>query len=707
MASFGVTTALVSIVLSIFMAGLGLGSWVAGVIFRKRSSTIARRALRFYALTELLIGCSALLVPIELKFGRELMLHMHYLGSWQSWSYYVVTGLWLAVTLLPGCTLLGSTYPFLMAAIREVYPSTYGRSFSYLYLANVLGALLGTLVSAFFLIELLGFERALWAAASLNLMLALLAFRMSFGLSGSVEAETRGERPGTQISLYGLRRSAILLMLFVTGLVSMGSEVVWMRQFTPYLGNFVYAFAVILGLYLLATALGARDYRNWTRSHQPGDSASAWSWLAVSALIPVVGANPLLHLARGEMNGLRILSIALFCCLTGFLTPLLVDTWSRGEPDRAGLAYAFNILGCIVGPVIASFGLVSWLGERWSILVLSLPLFGIAGVIAFGSRADSQGYRRPKVSFIAAVAVGLLLVCFSDDFETQFRVREVKRDYAATVIATGTGFGRTLMVNGAGMTALTPHTKYMVHLPLAFMDRAPRNGLVICFGMGTSFRSMLSWGIPTTAVDLIPSVPKLFPYYHADAQELLHSPLAEVVVDDGRRFLDGSNRTYDVIVVDPPPPVEAPGSSLLYSREFYEVIKRHLNHDGVLQIWYPSLLGDRATTASMTKALIQSFPYVRAYHSFDGQYGIHYLAGLEPIGTLDGRTLTSRMPAAAKSDFVEWGPSANVEEQFDLVLSREIPLQQLVQEDSGIPVLSDDRPVNEYFLLRRSFASRR
>src|SRR5215469_18881623 len=77
---------------------------------------------------------------------------------------------------------------------------------------------------------------------------------------------------------------------------------------------------------------------------------------------------------------------------------------------------------------------------------------------------------------------------------------------------------------------------------------------------------------------------------------------------------------------------------------------RHLNHDGVLQIWYPSLLGDRTTTASMTKALIQSFPYVRAYHSFDGQYGIHYLAGLEPIGTLDGRTLTSRMPAAAKSD---------------------------------------------------------
>lgn len=68
MASFGVTTALVSIVLSIFMAGLGLGSWGVGVLTRKVSGLNAPRMLRFYSLAELLIGCSALLVPIELNF---------------------------------------------------------------------------------------------------------------------------------------------------------------------------------------------------------------------------------------------------------------------------------------------------------------------------------------------------------------------------------------------------------------------------------------------------------------------------------------------------------------------------------------------------------------------------------------------------------------------------------------------------------------
>src|SRR5207249_10768123 len=144
---------------------------------------------------------------------------------------------------------------------------------------------------------------------------------------------------------------------------------------------------------------------------------------------------------------------------------------------------------------------------------------------------------------------------------------------------------RALLVNGYGMTVLSPSTKYMVHLPLAFLGRSPRNGLVICFGMGTSFRSMLSWSIPTTAVELVPSVPAMFSFFHSDTDKLSHSPLATIVVDDGRRFLDGTSEKYDVIVIDPPPPPAAPGSSLLYSRDFYEIVKKHLASDGILQMW--------------------------------------------------------------------------------------------------------------------------
>ena len=253
------------------------------------------------------------------------------------------------------------------------------------------------------------------------------------------------------------------------------------------------------------------------------------------------------------------------------------------------------------------------------------------------------------------------------------------------------------------MTSLTPITKYMAHLPLAFMSRPPQNGLVICFGMGTTFRSMLSWGIPITAVDLVPSVPVLFGYYHADAPKFVSSPLARIVIDGGRRFLDGSTQTYDVIVVDPPPPPAAPGSSLLYSRDFYEVVKRHLRRDGILQMWYPAKeKAIRLPPFPSVKALLQSFPYVRAFLSFNGD-GIHFLASSEPLLMVSSSVLAARLPPAAISDFVEWGPQANPQQQFELVLSHELTLETLVAANPGVPAIRDDVPINEYYLLRRWF----
>jgi spermidine synthase len=118
--------------------------------------------------------------------------------------------------------------------------------------------------------------------------------------------------------------------------------------------------------------------------------------------------------------------------------------------------------------------------------------------------------------YIAACLCSLRLIFLTKDFATKYPRRIELRDHTATVIATGEGMHKQLLVNGTGMTELTPITKMMAHLPLAFLPRAPKDALVICFGMGTSFRSMMSWGINVTAVELVPSVPKLFGYFHAD-----------------------------------------------------------------------------------------------------------------------------------------------------------------------------------------------
>src|SRR5262249_38713079 len=152
---------------------------------------------------------------------------------------------------------------------------------------------------------------------------------------------------------------------------------------------------------------------------------------------------------------------------------------------------------------------------------------------------------------------------------------------------------------------------FMVHLPLAFHEGQPGSALIVCFGMGTSYRSALSWGIPTTAVELVPSVKDAFGFYHADANRVVADPNGHIVVDDGRRFLKRSREKFDVIVVDPPPPPGAAGSSLLYSEEFYRLAKEHLNPRGILQAWFPG--ADDITVQAVLRSIAESFPHVRRF----------------------------------------------------------------------------------------------
>ena len=605
MAQFGVTTALVSIVLSIFMAGLGIGSWGSGVLVRKYGNRIPFHPLRLYALTEFLIGASALLVPGQLAWGRKLLERTELTSSLH---YYLASGAYVSVTLIPWCALMGATIPLAMLAIRVTFPKESPRSFSYLYVANVFGGVVGAGVPLL-LIELLGFRRSLQVGASLNFLLAVCAMSLTWkpfpSAGGILEPSCYDALAGHPA---GERRS--LLLLFATGLTAMAMEVIWIRQFTPYLGTVVYAFALILAVYLASTFAGSKIYRDWSLRHDH-EPQLLWSMLGLAALLPLLTVNPNLHL----FPVLRLaLGISPFTAMLGFATPMLIDRWSRGSPEKAGTAYAVNVIGCIVGPLLAGFVLLPRLSEPWALFVLVVPwlIFGAGQGSSNPAKEKPRRLRGRAASYLLLpVIVGL--VAISPGYEEQYRDRVVLRDATATVIATGSGMRKRLLVNGVGITWLSPITKMMAHLPLAFLDRPPQNALVVCFGMGTTFRSVLSWGIPVTAVELVPSVPRLFGYYHADGPELLRSPLAHIVIDDGRRYLERTSQQYDVITIDPPPPVEAAGSSLLYSVEFYSVVRRRLRPGGILQQWLPA--GDAVDVASVSRALQQSFPYVRVFPS--------------------------------------------------------------------------------------------
>src|SRR4029077_16047692 len=176
MAQFGVTSAIVSIVLSMFMAGLGLGAWLSGHLIRRYNGRITFPALRVYALAELLIGISAIMVPLQLQWGRSLLQHV---GVSSSGAYYIASGIWIALTLVPWCACMGATIPVAMLAIRETFHKEAQRSFSFVYLANVLGAMAGATLPLL-LIELYGFHGTLKVGAGMNGLLAASALSLSF-----------------------------------------------------------------------------------------------------------------------------------------------------------------------------------------------------------------------------------------------------------------------------------------------------------------------------------------------------------------------------------------------------------------------------------------------------------------------------------------------------------------------------------------------
>jgi spermidine synthase len=468
-----------------------------------------------------------------------------------------------------------------------------------------------------------------------------------------------------------------------------------MRIYPNVIGTFVYSFAAIVAVYLLATTVGSTLYRR-CRQREFAGSVGAWfPLLGAASLLPLLSAS----ITFPEINGMVRVVIGLtpFCALLGFLTPALVDREAADDPARVGTAYGINLLGCLLGPLVAGFVLLPTVGTRGAAIALALPLF-LAPIVP-------PLRREVRVIWSVTAALAAFAVLMSTTlFEEQFPRAQVRRDHVATVVAAGTGMDRILFVNGVGMTALTTITKMMAHFPAAHLPRRPGtpiDALVICFGMGTTFRSLASWGANVTAVELVPSVPAMFEYFHPDGPELVRASGGKlrIVSDDGRRFLDRSHASFDLITIDPPPPVEAAGSSLLYSTEFYESAKRRMKPGAILQTWLPE--GDRETVAGVVLSVLESFPYVRVFSSIQGD-GFHITASNDPIPQLSAEQLAARMPAAAVRDMTEWN-AAPAADFFQRMLTHEYEVDSLLTHGSRQATLaiSDDRPVNEFFYLRR------
>ncbi len=700
-AAFGIIAPVLSVVVSVFMLGLSLGAWAGGRLTKLLVGKTGCSALWFYAGTELVIGIGAFAVPALFAIGQKMLLTS---GEADSTPYLFLSALALGFSILPWCISMGATFPFMMAFVRE-QDSENTESFSFLYWANVLGAMGGTLLSAVVLIELLGLHYTFCVAAAGNFSVAIIAafLALSRGPPGApvvkeIKILTEG-RPS--FHEFGSDRF-VLSLLFLTGFTALGMEVIWARAFTPVLKTQVYSFALIVFAYLGATFLGASIYRRDLRTNSVRSVAALVSIISLASFLPIVLNDLRLFISSSYTvatwsRAVVLLSICPFCGALGYLTPHLIDSYGSGDPKEAGRAYAVNVFGCILGPLFASYLLLPWLGERIGLVVLGAP-FLLLFILTAKSLPTWYRWASGAISSVLLVWSLLYSVDFARFVSRNFENTEIRRDYAASVVSTGRDLEKRLFVNGIGMTSLVPATKFMAHLPLGFHTGEPESVLIICFGMGTSYRSALSWNVQTTAVELVPSVKEAFGFYHADAPRVLRNPKGQIIIDDGRRYLSRTSEKFDVIVIDPPPPAEAAGSSLLYSEEFYALAKAHLKPKGILATWFQDETPPDSR-AAILRSLVNSFASIRCFLSIDNM-GVHMLASQEPIPNVSANQLASRMPAAAAIDLLEWHPSEVLVDYIQQALFNEIPIEPALNPDPQIRI-TDDHPYNEYFLLRR------
>jgi len=722
---FGNTTQAVSTILTGFFGGMAIGSFVGG-----RLADRVRSPLRLYGLLELILVVVVVATPVTFR-----LLHEVYRGIYGSIEgqplLLALLRFGLAVlALAPATVLMGATLPTLTRQLtRERHLSA---AFGRLYTANTLGAILGTLVAGLVLIELLGLTGTLFVGAACSGIAGVVAILLSRQPQPEhVATPTPPVAPAPAIPVAPNRSAAApsrptlaLALAFVSGLTSLGYQVLWTRLLSSGTGNSTYVFTLILAMFLIGIALGAQFFSMVrVRIGRPvaliAIAQVAVAALAILGLVLVIGhPGPLdamhpLESARAIFMPI-ILAVLPAAAVLGFTFPassaLLGDDPARVAAN-AGRLLAVNTAGAIVATFAIPFIVIPAVGSPAAVALLALVNVATGLVLALRGTAIRQ-----RVTTATAVVVGAAIVAalvlpniIVDPSVARIRMNptatlfESREDEIASVQAGETSTSQ-LWVTGTAMTLLTVDAKLMPIIPLMLRPQS-KTALTVAFGMGSAFRGALIAGLRTEAIELVPSVPKMFHYFYDDADAILANPNGKVIITDGRNHVELTAEHYDIIVTDPPPPIESSGASVISSLEYYQAGRAHLNPGGIMMQWTPY-----GSTRDEFRAHLRTFHAVFRHvmvASGPGGFGFYFLGSDEPLAFNE---------AATREILSRPGVLEDISSAFD---SREttidgwaakIPALVGMTDDEVSaftgdgPLISDDRPLPEYFLLRRMFA---
>ena len=745
---FGNTTQAVSAILTGFFGGMAIGSAVGG-----RYADRVRRPVRMYGILELVLVVVVILTPITFR-----LLHEVYRGAFNSLeaSPGALALVRFALALLahgPATVLLGATLPTLTRYL-STNAAHLSESFGRLYAANTIGAIAGTIMAGFILIELLGLTGTLLVGAACSALAGIIALALDRRVARAEalgSAATASEpapaaasapapavgvpaRPPSAGGTRTLARSTLRLGLFValiSGLTSLAYQTLWTRLLASGTGNSTYVFTLILALFLTGIALGAITFNVIRPRIRNTISLLAVAQLVVAVLIVVGGVWILpgastgilaVNGTPGVLFGAFFRTAAVVVLPATFVMGLSFPAASAlvaGEDDdvggRSGLLLATNTVGAIIGTFIVPFVVIPLIGSPSALALVAMLNAGLAVILALwgglGGRvvrtAVAAGGGAMVVLLVVSVAVGGYFVDPSMariEREGGTIVKSAEDEIASVQAGTDKYGNKHLWVTGTAMTLLTVDAKLMPILPLVARPDS-KDIAVVAFGMGTAFRAAVGAGLETDVVELVPSVPKMFGTYYSDADEVLAAPNARVIVADGRNHIELTDRTYDIIVTDPPPPIESAGVSVISSADYYRAAKARLNPGGVMMQWLPWSSQTMDELLAHMRSFKSVFPEVTIAFG-PGGYGLFMLGSDEPI-TFDQANLEAVL---ARPGVTEDLSSAFDSPAHDAAgWAREIPSLVWISGDdvdrvlgSG-PIITDDHPLPEYFLLRNAF----
>lgn len=644
-----------ALVLAIFMGGMALGAWLAAKFIHRISNLFIA-----YALIEAIIGLLGLGFHnifgyvVELSYSTVFpSLNSPVLIHSYKWSI-------AALLILPQSILLGMTFPLMANGFIRFVSGYPGRYIAMLYFCNSIGAAIGVLTSGFYLIAKVGLPGTIMTAGILNILLAMIVYFIAKPISFNISKPEEKTDPHQHWPLL------FLIASFITGMASFIYEIAWIRMLSMVLGSSTHAFELMLSAFITGLALGGLYIRKYIDKYEnPVRVAGIVQiTMGILALATVPLYNHTFDMMAFFMSALErndhgyilfnlfshviallVMFPAAFCA--GMTLPLFTYILlNQGYGEKSiGHIYSSNTLGAILGIFFCVY--------------IGMPVFGLKGAIYIGAlldillgivlhaRATPSTTVRYRYNFLyLIILVVITTVSLSTTFDTrkmasgvfrygfpsigndQVLFHEDGRTASISVSLSQTG-ALVLRTNGkpdasinTGQNAEPSFDEYtMILLAAISMSLSPDAETVANIGLGsgmTAHTFLTRESIKKVdTIEIEPEVANAGELFRSHVNLTLSDKRSAIHIEDAKTFFATYGEKYDIIVSEPSNPWVS-GVASLFTDEFYNLVKRYLQRNGIFVQWIHTYELNEELLYSILKALANNFPDYRMYAPNDG-----------------------------------------------------------------------------------------